>query len=118
MNGQEAVEHSICWQLRMIVTHADGYWLCGAVIIDAQWALSAAHCFYTGIEITGVLLLSSEHNVLDSGDHDENQAIYVYFDGYDGLANDFAMVFAYQEFDFSRIGRVHITCILAYRVFN
>ena len=61
-----------------------------------------------------MFLYSSDHDVYDSLDHDENQAIHAYFDGFDtsGFSHDFAMVLAYQEFDFSRIGTLHITCTL------
>ena len=61
VNGQDALEHSICWQVRLSV---DNSYLCGGTIIDRNWVLTAAHC----IGSNSVNIYAGDHIASDPND--------------------------------------------------
>ena len=85
VGGQEAVPHSISWQVGLVDNGKD-YPFCGGSIITPYHILTAAHCTY-GSGTTDMQVLASEHDLLSSSkretrhdvSHVLNHVNYEYF---------------------------------------
>ena len=107
VGGQDAIEHSICWQIKIYMVYSNGaHSGCGGSIIDSKWVLTAAHCMTNPTPLY-IFLDSSDHVLSDPNDHDENNGILLILNnGFNSntFENDIAMIGTEVDFDFTLVG--------------
>ncbi|XP_071493626.1 trypsin-2-like [Diadema antillarum] len=108
VGGNDATEGSWPWQVGIIKNYlvgSGGYHMCGATLINDQWIVSAAHCFYRWKRLSDYTITVGSH---DRDDVDKNQqnlklgGIWVHED-YNSrtLDNDIAMLKLEQPITFT-----------------
>ena len=81
VGGEEAMPHSIPFQVRLEIKTNMKTFQCGGSLISPNYVLTAAHCtdFPDGVEVEVVMVFVGEHNKEVSGDEEDEIGVEQFF---------------------------------------
>jgi len=115
--GEEAIPHSIPWQVRMDVYDVERPYSCGGTLISPRHVLTAAHCILWPNEPERISVGVGMHNIsAEDGEKVGVQHISVHEDyspmgenGYENYDNDFALLTLFTPVELN--DKVRLACL-------
>lgn len=107
--GQDAERSRWPWMVSL--RHQDGDHICGGVLINAQWVLTAAHCV-DDIMVSSVILANYLRDAIDEGELKvavEKVVLYPRYNGRRMASGDIALVKLRQEVELT--DRISAVCL-------